>query len=399
MANFREQLDGELERRGLKDKSVEENEPQKKKKEKRLKAQIPFSFKAFFTALFLGCLIFLAIFIWLVMNAEKTAQSFVENLPTKTAIVNREVNPIITTEDVQPVLRMSPLETTEIPSAQPPETPEINQKDSNTALGVAQAPGLYKTSKFGPLPIINKENGETSFKTYRKTATFNSDKTSIAFVVTDMGINNSKTKKLISDLPENISFSFSPYAWNIKSLMMAAQQDNHETWVTLPLQTKDYPLQDPGPLAVLNGASVPQNQIRLRTLLGKTIGYPGLIAKKDHIFRREDARTNPVFKEIFERGLAIIDSNDKSINFISQIAEQKGYPYGQNNFWLDEDLRPLALNQKLRQALEQSRNSGKAIVMLRPYPASIKTLKKFLDSVAAQEFNIVPLSTLVKTEE
>jgi polysaccharide deacetylase 2 family uncharacterized protein YibQ len=37
--------------------------------------------------------------------------------------------------------------------------------------------------------------------------------------------------------------------------------------------------------------------------------------------------------------------------------------------------------------------------MLRPYPASIKTLKKFLDSVAAQEFNIVPLSTLVKTEE
>jgi len=420
MSDFQSQLDGELERRGLKPKTSEtdeaKNKPkkkktkkekpkkEKKKKEAKAKKPLPFSFKSFFIALTLGVLIFAGMVVWLTMNANKTAEKFVENLPTKTAIVNREVDPIITTEDVQPVLRMTPMEPEEQEKPPVPEDTKVTQAvavstapESNTN-AIAPIDGLYQSSDYGLLPITNKETGMTPFKAYKKDVSVDGAKPSIAFIVVNMGINNDLTKNLIESLPEEITLSFSPYAWNVKALMMAAQQDKHETWMTIPLETKDYPKTDPGPLAILNGASIKQNQIRLNTLMGKAVGYAGFISEKDHAFRSENARTSPIFKDVFNRGLAIIDSNDKSINFVKRIAEKNGYPHGQNNFWLDDDLRPLALNQKLRQALEQSRNNGKTIVMLRPYPASIKTLQKFLSSVAAQEFNIIPASALVTSE-
>lgn len=423
MNNFQSQLDKELEQRGL--KPIEESAPETKvepkpKKEKKLKKEkvkkqkkekkekkpkkaklkktIPFSFKSFFIALSLGVLIFVGVFIWLIINADKTAENFISNLPTKTAIVNREVDPIITTEDVQPVLRMMPVEQEE------PVVPEKATQTNDGATSpssndnIAPITGLYQSTDYGLLPIKNKETGMTPFKAYKKQASINSEKPLIAFVVVNMGINEKVTHDLIGQLPENITLSFSPYAWNVKALMMKAQQAKHETWMTLPLQTKDYPQTDPGPLAILNGTSIKQNQTRLNTLMGKAVGYAGFIAEKDHDFRTENSRTNPIFKDIFNRGLAIIDSNDNAINFVARIAKKGGHPHGQNNFWLDDDLRPLALNQKLRQALEQSRNNGKVTVMLHPYPASIKVLKKFLGSVAAQEFNILPASALVTSE-
>jgi len=414
MSDFQSQLEGELERRGLKPtaeggedapkkEKVKKKKPKKEKtkkpkQEKKAKKPFPFSFKSFFIALTLGIFVLGGMLVWLMINADKTAEKFVANLPTKTAIVNREVDPVITTEDVQPVLRMTPVETEE-----PEVTEKINQVDDVIASptsndNMAPITGLYQSTDYGLLPIKNKETGMTPFKAYKKQVSVNPEKPSIAFVVVNVGINENVTNDLIGTLPENITFSFSPYAWNVKALMMKAQQAKHETWMTLPLQTKDYPKTDPGPLAILNAAGIKQNQIRLNTLMGKAVGYAGFISTKDHAFRSENSRTSPIFKDVFERGLAIIDSSDKSINFVKRTAEKNGYPHGQNNFWLDDDLRPLALNQKLRQALEQSRNNGKAIVMMHPYPASVKTLQKFLSSVAAQEFNIVPASALVASE-
>lgn len=408
MSSFQDQLESEMYRRGLKKKPVEKTGSEKKKKKpkkekiRREKQQskkkpLPFSFSSFFIALIIGSILLFILFLWLWLSADKTAEKLQSRLPTKTAIINKEVDIGITAEDVQPILRMgSTVDESEMIAA---EQKAPASSEENTTLTIAPIPGLYESTDYGPLPIINKEDGMTAFKAYKKPANKNLEKPSIAFIMTDMGLNDKQTENLISNLPDIVSFSFSPYAWNVKALMMMARQEGHETWLTLPLETKNYPLEDPGPLSILISSEVKQNQLRLNTLLGKASGYVGFITNKDHVFRAEDVRNKQSFKEIFGRGLAIIDSNDKSINFVEDLAKTKGYPYAQNDFWLDEDLTPLALNQKLRQALEQSRNSGTAIVMLRPYPASIKTLQKFMTSVAAQEFNIVPASTLVKTDE
>lgn len=415
MSDFQSQLDDELEKRGLTQKAAEKAKPNKKKKEKKkkkkkekvkkvqpAKSALPFSFLSFGIALLL-CLIVSGGFIaWAFINAEATADKATAKLPTKTAIVSKQND--INIEDVQPILRMQPVEQEGAESDtksdnKPSETvkpaPEKTTQDDDR---IAPFLGLFENSDLGSIPIINKDNGLTPFQAYKKQASKAPEKPSISFIVTDMGTNNKRTTQLIEELPDSITFAFSPYAWNVKALMLEAQRKQHETWLTLPLQTKNYPIQDPGPLAILSGANIRQNQQRLNTLMGKAVGYAGFIAGTDHIFRTEDARTNPSFKEIFDRGLAIIDSNNQGVNFVNQLAEKEGRPYGQNNFWLDENLNSLALNQKLRQALEFSRNTKSVTVMLRPYPISIETLKKFLNSVAAKEFNIVPASALVRDD-
>lgn len=431
MSDFKSKLNEEIEKRGLSDRAVEKNSEKsseksnikkstkikkekkpKVKKEKKVKAPkstgtkttLPFSFTSFFIAFFLGVILLVSFMAYLHINADKTATNMEAKMPTKTALVNKETS--VNIEDAQPVLRMQPviseveddkapiIPKVEIEPASTKETVNTTQDEQKTVPYI----GLFQNTDFGLLPIINKENGTTAFESYKKTISLDKNKPSIAFIVTNMGINTTQTKALITNLSDNITLSFSPYGADIKKLMMQARESGHETWMTLPLQTKDFPLQDPGPLAILNAANITQNQARLNTVMGKAVGYVGVTTQKDHIFRSEDARTNPIFKELFDRGLAILDSNSQSINFVSQLAERNGRPHAQNNFWLDEDLTPLALNQRLRQALEFSKNTGGVIVMLRPYPASIKTLNKFLNSVAARDFNIVPASTLVKNE-
>ncbi len=325
MTNFQSQLESELERRGLKKKPVEKTKPEKNKKvkikkekikkNKRSRKPLPFSFSTFLIALLLGLTLLFAFIVFLWIKADKTAEKLQSRLPTKTAIVNKEVDIDITTEDVQPILRMKPaidpkeeIETSEVNDITPETQDQI--APLHTALPPAPIPGLFETSDYGQLPIINKEDGSTAFNAYKKPFNKIEGKPSIAFIVSNLGLNDKQTEKIISELPENISLSFSPYAWNVKSFMMSAREKNHETWLTLPLQTKDFPLQDSGPLSILLDAPVQQTDLRLKTLLGKAVGYAGVITEKNHVFRREDARNNQSFKEIFERGLAIIDSND-----------------------------------------------------------------------------------------
>jgi polysaccharide deacetylase 2 family uncharacterized protein YibQ len=164
----------------------------------------------------------------------------------------------------------------------------------------------------------------------------------------------------------------------------------------LPLQTKDYPLVDSGPFTLLTGAQLEKNNDRLQQLLSNAKGQVGFIPNKDHVFKTEDVNVNPAIKKLLKKGFAILDSNTSGRSFVSDLAYKNDYPYGQNNFWLDDDLSPLGLNQRIRQMMDLAEATGSATMMLRPYPASIKALQKFLNSAAAEKFQLAPASAVLK---
>ena len=404
--DFQQQLDNEIERRGLNKSDGSENPTTPKKSN--------FSFSAFFKGIVICSLFMGGLVGWAFLKANETQEYIIATLPSKTAVIVTESGQKQTTADVKPTIRMpedarevEPVEaippqnvakTTIIEETPEEITPLEDIEENAQGMVPAPVPGLYENKTYGQLPKQREKDGLTSFKAYKRPFVKSADKPVISIVITNLGLSSRTTDGIIKNFPADISLAFSPYTNAINSTIKEARDDGHEAWLMLPIETKNYPLDDPGPNTILSNASVRQNKDRLYKSLGDTGGIVGVIPFKNHIFIREDANINLAIKDLFSRGLAFLDSRTSVQTFVQNLAEKEGYIYGRNNFWLDENITPLAMNQMLRKTMDHAKANGSAILMLRPYPASIKTLQKFLNSNVANEFQLAPASAVVSYE-
>jgi polysaccharide deacetylase 2 family uncharacterized protein YibQ len=380
-----------------------------------------FSLRSFGIGLLMGALFLVALTVWAFLQADETDNAMRQRLSSKTAMVDN-ILPLeeeITQEaaqapldvrEVAPVIAVPPGEEAQAPrppssgtvtdAVAPPETPvpETPSEPEDAALVTAPVPELYESTPAGIKPKVRERDGLTAFEAYQKPYTIRSGKPVISLVVTNLGISSAVTRAAISELPSGVSLSFSPYASDLQTMVDEARGDGHEVWLTLPLESEDFPLQDPGPLTFLNNVAEAQNQQRLDRLLASVAGYVGFVPNKDHAFTSQNA-LSPTIQEIFARGLAVVESRSGRDNFIRETAVKNDYPFGKTDFWLDEDKTPMALNRRIRQMMELARARGSAVIMVEPYPASINAVNKFLSSAAADEFQIAPLSAQVQYGE
>ncbi|MEM8833324.1 MAG: divergent polysaccharide deacetylase family protein [Pseudomonadota bacterium] len=389
MAGFRERLNQELKRRNL---VKEEISPSLEVGDVAAAPLIVtnFSFRSFLIGLIVCTLFLLSLLTWAYFSEESTKKKLAERIPSKTVIVEKAAQDAVIempAVEVAPVVAVPPTDVKK-------PTPEEMAKATAAAI-----PGLFESTDYGLIPKIRADDGLTPFEAYKNVFTPTQGKPVISFVVTNLGLSETQTQSVLNDLPKEISLSFSPYARNLQTLIARTKEKGHEIWLTLPLQTVDYPLSDPGPLSLLKSASVTQNQDRLQQLLTAATGYSGLITNKGHTFSTEDSKTKPAFDEIFTRGLAIVETNASNQNFIRDIALRGNYPFASNDIWLDNQLTPAALNRQLRSAIDLGRAKNNVIVMLEPYPASIETVKKFIASSVSDEFQIAPVSAQVQYGE
>ncbi len=387
MSDFQNNLDEEIEKRR---NSETESDNPTENKTKRISNS--FSFRTFLSGLVI-CLGFTTCLIgWAWYKSKATNLALMEKLPSKTAIVEfvdggPNVANSQTTLNIPsniPKVENADVDTNET------EEPKVEKDDSSTPSK------LTENSAYGLLPKIDETTGTKPFKAYQSPFEKKTDKPLLSFVISNLGLSATKTENIIENFPPQISLSFSPYSNNLELLTDTAQKDGHEIWLSLPMETRDYPLNDPGPSTLLINASAEKNQARLHNILGSTQGYVGFISPTNHIFKTEDANVNPSVKEIFERGLAIIDSNMSIRSFIGGLADRNDYPHAQNNLWLDDNLSPSSLNQNIRKITEYGEKNKNIIVMLRPYPSSLKAVQKFLNSNAADKFELAPVSAQLK---
>lgn len=351
--------------------------PQRKKKQ--------FSFLTFAFGIGFVAFIFGGLFAWAQLKQNETAQNVQNRLPSKTAIVKVIDTQTFRMGDNQKRITLPPLgdqnTTQQDTDDGTNDTNDISDEERNIMDMIAQ-------NRTGPDP-------SAPFSLYRQPFS-KGQKPTLSIVLTDLGLSQSRTSALIENLPEGVSLALSPYAENLSALITSAREDGHEVWLMLPMETAEFPLVDSGPLTLLTDASLEQNKDRAAQLLNRSTGHVGYVAQKNHVFMGEDADINPAIKELLDAGYAVLDSNNSSRSFIANLAYKNDYPHGQNNVWLDEDLTPLAMNQRLRQLMELAEAKGSAIMLMRPYPASIKALQKFLNSAPAQNFDLAPASVALE---
>lgn len=328
---------------------------------------------AFRDGLIGGAVLFALLSGWMAMRSTDTAWKLQEFLPSKSATIE---------------------EKQEKPAAE--AQPGLEEVRKLNALPPAPIVGLAENFEGRQLPIIRIEDDMTSFQAYKKPFAPVAGRPMVSIVVIDFGLSDMLSKSILDNMPPEISLGLSPYSDAPSKWGSAARAYGHEFWIGLPMQTREYGVDDSGPSTLLVNANEDENRKRLFTILSEASGYAGVIAQKDHEFPPAGSVSEPIYKQIFGRGLAIAESNPDTAAFGLSAAMQDGYPYVQNTMWLDADLRPDAVERSLQQLERLAQQNGKAVAFLHPYPAVMNKVQDWIKTADDKGIQIAPLSAMVQ---
>lgn len=255
--------------------------------------------------------------------------------------------------------------------------------------------GLYEETPYGLVPVTRKEDGMTPFKAYASTFTPDpAAKATISFVMVDFGLSQKNSESSIKDLPEGVSFVLDAYTKNAQKWTDDARKFNHEVWLSLPLQTKDYPKIDTGPQTLLAALSDGESNARLLQTLALATGYAGIVANNSVAYESKQEHLQKILSSIADRGLGIIQS-DPSDKTLASLATQTKAPFAHADTWIDQVNSEKTLQAKFIDIEATAVKNKKLIVFFHPYPATLKALKKWSGEAANRGIQFAPLSAQV----
>lgn len=359
-----------------------------------------FSPRAFGQGLAIAALLYALVAAWIFFNAGKTAEEQLEKLASQTVIVEWKTPPA---PDTEMLVQGPPNEL-----AAPPETaPEQQQPQQQEAApvpyapeilesGLAKAPleGLYETTPLGQVPKVRATDGLTPFMAYRRPFDLQaSDAPLISLAITGLGLSDVATESAVRAMPADVSFIMSPYAAAPDFWINEARSRGHEVWLTVPMESKNYPEHDPGPHTMLIGAPERENLAKMDWLLTRGAGYIGFVTSYQPEFMQSVNDMRPIVGNIYQRGLAFVDgSAGPGITPQTMAAGMKA-PYSTVDIWIDlPDASPQAIEESLKRLEQIAQEKGVAVGVINALPVSYQKVLPWLESLSGKGLRLAPLS-------
>jgi len=230
----------------------------------------------------------------------------------------------------------------------------------------------------------------------------------VAIVFKNMGINRQNTHLLVTRLPSDVSFSFSPYDDQLEESIQQARGQGHETYLDIILPSREFLTTDNGPQAINFGKDIGDNISLLEKQLAQNIAVGGFVMT-DGV---EDDEYRAYFLSIMEmlesRGLLLLDATN-GVNVGRYNAS--GLARVRADVIIDKDFSRETIREQLEKAEQIAYRDGNVVIVAEPKPVVVleidnwfKTFSKQLsyEEMKAQnitEFDkpliLVPLSNLV----
>lgn len=253
---------------------------------------------------------------------------------------------------------------------------------------------LLESSEFGPLPII-AANGNSPFRAYSRTVPI-LDNPRIAIVMTDLGLEDSRTRIAIEQLPPEISLAFYPYAEDLQHGIDMARDAGHESLLEIPMEPLSYPHDDPGPHALLIDATREENLENLHRSLATATGYVGVTNFMGSAFMTNRAVFAPVLADIAQRGLMFVDSNASARSLTEDLAERLPLPFNRSQRLIDASPSIADIDEQLASLEGLAKANGTATGFAQPYPLTFQRLQAWIPLLKSRGIDLVPVSSLAK---
>jgi len=254
---------------------------------------------------------------------------------------------------------------------------------------------LIESTDAGQLPKMQGSNGP--WRAYARPFDAPADRPKIAVIITGLGLSRAPTLAAVNQLPGGITLAFDPYAKNIDEWVGVGRSNGHEALLHLPLEANDFPVSDPGPLALLTDLDALQNLARMHQVLASAIGYVGMIQVMGSRFAASDAAMRPVLEETKRRGLMFVSVPASNDDRGLAIAQEISLPVAQVDLKIDAIPSATAIDARLTELEKIARERGRALAIAEALPVTIAKLAAWAQTLDFKELALAPVTAIAST--
>jgi polysaccharide deacetylase 2 family uncharacterized protein YibQ len=211
----------------------------------------------------------------------------------------------------------------------------------------------------------------------------------VAFIVGGLGLSQSATDAAINKLPAAVTLAFSPYARDLKKWMEKAKEKGHEVLIEVPMESKQFPAEDPGPLGLLTSAEAKDNTERLETILKESTNAIGVLDVMGSKFRESNEHITPVFAKLKQSNLFYVQGTP------GVRVGEAGVPTAVADLVLDERPFRAAVDARLDYAERLAKYQGSAVVALGAKPVSFERLVLWTEQAQKKGIVLAPISQVL----
>ncbi len=251
---------------------------------------------------------------------------------------------------------------------------------------------IEKTSE-GNLPIVGPD-GLRPMEQYARPWS-GARGTRIAIVVGGLGLSQTGTQTAINTLPPEVTLAFAATGNSLPRWMQQARRNGHEILVQLPMESFDYPSNNPAPSTLVTDATVKENIANLHEAMGKITNYTGVMNYLGGRFLSDANALEPVLRDIAGRGLLFLDDGSSAQSLTEKIAKPLQLPHGFADLTLDTQLDKLEILKKLDELERVAQRKGFAIGSASAFDESIEAIQQWVGEAGNRGIEIVGVSALV----
>ncbi|MEO0549618.1 MAG: divergent polysaccharide deacetylase family protein [Pseudomonadota bacterium] len=248
-----------------------------------------------------------------------------------------------------------------------------------------------------PEPLV-KTVAEASVKTEGALAKYarpfdNPDgKPTVSIIVGGLGINATRTRVAIEELPPEVTLSFSPTASNLATWVRRARAAGHEVVIELPMEAYDYGRARPHPSVLRADLEADVNAQRLRSLLSRASGYAGVMNFQGGKFATSEAAVRPVFDVLAERGLAFFEDGSLGRSVFETTASRESLAFGRANAWIDARPEADEIEKQLLTLEAEALEHGAALGTGMSFPVTLDLLNDWIGRLESKGIVLAPAS-------
>ena len=285
-----------------------------------------------------------------------------------------------------------------------PHAPDVASRAPDTRPSVAPGtipapdPALLAPApdfRDAKLPRIAAD-GRMSMRVYARPFDTADKRPRVAILVAGFGLSDADSRAAIASLPPAVSIGVSPYSHDPEPMLTEARARGHEYFVTLPMESQGYPLNNSGVHALMTGVDPNENDRNLEWVLSRMQGEVGLTGASDGLrgerFAAAPSAIGPVLTQLAERGLMYVDPRPSAS---SGQAILPG-PVVTVTLVVDDVQDPAEIDARL-QDLEKRARDGDRVVGLagRVRPVTIERIATWARGLDGRGMALVPVSAFL----
>ncbi len=133
--------------------------------------------------------------------------------------------------------------------------------------------------------------------------------------------------------------------------------------------------------------------------MSRMSGYVGVTNFQGNRFAGNKIVLLPVLRNLARRGLMFVDTVDYTLSAIPVSAAELKMPLALKSVLVDEVANRAAIEKKLSVIQKIASQGGAAVIIARPYPVSIRLLKRWISTMGDQGLVLAPVSAVANRQK